>query len=196
MKRAVLVTVLGGLASGVTAQSLSVHLSFDATDSVIGGIVTASVSASFTGQPDGAYLSSVGIDLIASSTGVYDVVDVAPVAWNNAGLGFDGQGVGSGSDVLGINASQFSLIPPVTAGSPILITTFRLIRVGSGTISYQAGVVDGAPFAFSVTGAAFSDQPVPYGVDVFTSDTLNGTPTPGALGMLGVCGLLAGRRRR
>lgn len=187
---------MAGLSTAAAGQSLSVHLSFDTTDAAMGDIVTASLIAEFTNPWSGSYLSSVNIDLIASSSGVYDVVDVAPVAWNNAGLGFDGQGVASASDVLDINAAQFSLIPPIDSSNPILITTFTLQRVGTGSITYSAEVVDGAPYPFSVTGGPFGGSVPGYGIDVFTSDTLLGTPSPGVLGVLGVGGLLAGRRRR
>ncbi|MFK7884741.1 MAG: hypothetical protein AB8F26_11225 [Phycisphaerales bacterium] len=190
------VVAMAGLCTAAAAQSLSVHLSFDVTDAAMGEIVTAMVTAEFMNQPAGSYLSSVNIDLIASSSDVYDVVDVAPVAWNNASLGLDGQGVASGSDVLDINASQFSFIPPIDSSNPILITTFTLQRVGTGSITYSAEVVDGAPYPFSVTGGAFGGSVPGYGIDVFTSDTLLGTPSPGVLGMLGAGGVLGGRRRR
>lgn len=196
MRHSLIMIGFCGLASAAAGQSLSVNLTFDATDAVMGEIVTATVTASFTGQPAGAYLSSVNFDLIASSSGVYDVVSVAPVAWNNPALGLDGQGTPSGSDILGIDAFQFSLLPPVTAGSPVLITTFELIRVGSGSVSYSVQATGVAPTEFSVTGGSFDDPVVRYGSEVFTSTTLFGTPTPGALGLLGVCGLAAARRRR
>lgn len=188
-----------GLSTAAAAQSLAVHLSFDATDAAMGDIVTATVVAEFFGfVPDVAYLGNVNIDLYASSSDVYEVVSVAPVPWNNIGLGFDGQGVASDADVLGIEASQFALIPPIDRSNPILITTFQLRRIGTGSITYSAGVAGNAPAAFFVTpGTAFSDSfPVPFDVDVFTSDTLLGTPSPGVLGLLGMGGVLASRRRR
>lgn len=197
MKHAMILTAMAGLSTVVSAQSLSVNLTFDATDAAVGETVTAMVTATFTGQPAGAYLSSINVDLIASSSGVYEIVgQPSAVAWNNPGLGFDGQGTASGSDILGLEASQFSLIPPVTAGSPILITTFTLIRVGEGSISYTAQAANNAPFLFSVTGGGFADPVVAYGSESFFSATLNATPTPGALGVLGVCGLAAAHRRR
>jgi len=191
------VVVVAGLASSAMAQSqsLSVHLSFDVTGLAPGDTTTATLSASFTGQPDGAYLSSVNIDLIASSA-IVSAGNVGAVAWNNAGLGFDGQGVANGADVLGINASQFSLIPPVTAGSPIVIMTFTVTAITDGALTYSSSTADGAPFSYSVTGGAFSDQPVSYDDGVMTSDTLFIIPAPSAMALLGLGGLVAGRRRR
>lgn len=185
---------LAGLSTTALGQSLSVNLSWDNTLVGFGETATATVSASFTGMPAGAYLSSVNIDLIASGP-FGEVSNVAAVAWNNAGLGFDGQGTASGADIFGINASQFSLIPPITAGSPILITTFEVVYNVGGFLSYSAQVADGAPFAFSVTGGAFADQPMAFGVDVFSSQTL-GVPAPGAFGVLALGLGVAGRRRR
>jgi len=189
------VAALAGLSTAAAGQSLTVSLSFDSLSISIGGTATATLSASFTGQPDGAYLSSVNIDLIASSN-AFAVSNVGAVAWNNANLGFDGQGVASGSDILGIDASQFSLIPPVTAGSPIAIMTFTVTRQSEAGIQWTPQVSDGAPFMFSVTGGAFSDQPVSYGIESFTGGFIPGIPSPGVAGLLGLGGLLATRRRR
>jgi len=190
------VVALAGLATAAAGQSLTVRMSFDATAIIIGETATATLSAVFTGMPDGAYLSSVNIDLIANGASV-QVSKVGAVAWNNAGLGFDGQGVASGADVLGINASQFSLIPPVTAGSPIQIMSFTVTGTAEGALSYSSATADGAPFSYSVTGGAFSDQPVSFDDSVLSSDVLNiNIPAPSAMALLGLGGLVGGRRRR
>jgi MYXO-CTERM domain-containing protein len=199
MKQAWGLVALGGLSTGAVGQLLSVHLSFDATDAAMGEIVTATLIAEFDGFIAGSYLCSVNIDLLASTSDVYEVIDVAPVAWNNPALGFEGQGIASGSDVVGIDASQFSLIPPIDGSNPIQIATFTLRRIGTGSIEYAAeeSGTFGTPFAFSMCAPGGFDQPpIGYGADVFTSDTLLGTPSPGVLGVLGVGGVLAGRRRR
>jgi len=193
--KSIALMAVAGLTTVASAQSLSVNLSFDATAIAIGETATATLSASFTGQPDGAYLSSVNIDLIANGAFV-SAGNVGAVAWNNAGLGFDGQGVASGADVLGVNASQFSLIPPVTAGSPIAIMSFTVTGTAEGSLTYSSSTADGAPFSFSVTGGAFSDQPVSYDDSALSSGTLRVTPAPSAMALLGLGGLVAGRRRR
>ncbi|MEM9372794.1 MAG: hypothetical protein AAGA55_04045 [Planctomycetota bacterium] len=195
MKRAVASVASGCMVCGASAQSLSVHLSFDASDAAMGEIVTASLIAEFDGFGPNQYFSDVYIDLIASTSDVYEVIDVAPVMWNNPGLGFNGQGVASGSDVLDIRASQFHLIPPVDFSNPIVITTFSLKRVGTGSVIYSAQVAADLPYMFAPSITPFGDV-FTYNDEVFTSDTLLGTPSPGVLGVFGAGCALASRRRR
>lgn len=195
MERAMILAAFCGLTAGVSAQTLRVDLIFDRTTIAIGETTTASLIASFTGQPAGSYVSNVNMDLYASEDIVL-VSDVAPIVWNNPGLGYDGQGTASGSDVIGLQASQFSLIPPITGGSPLLITTFTVTGVAEGTMTYIGGLADGAMYPFHVTGGAFSDPVVYYDLDDYRSESLTVTPSPGVLGVVGACGLLATRRRR
>lgn len=188
---------LAGLSTGAMGQSLSVNLSWDVSNYGVGDIVTATITASFTGFEPGAYLSSINIDLIAETNRpLGEVSSVGAVAWNNPGLGFDGQGTASGADIIGIEASQFSLIPPFDTGNPIMVMSFEFQTWDAGMLSYRAEVADGAPFAFSVTGPNFADQPVQFGVDAFSSGTTAWVPSPGVVGSLGVACLLAARRRR
>lgn len=194
--KSIALMAVAGLATVASAQSLNVNLSWDSTSIGFGDTATATVSASFEGQPAGAYLSSANFDLIASAA-LGTVGNVGAVSWNNAGLGFDGQGVASGADIVGINASQFSLIPPITAGSPIVIMTFEFTAgEEAGVVDYSSATAAGAPFSFSVTGGAFSDQPVSYGDDAFSAQSLTVVPAPSAMALLGLGGLVAGRRRR
>ncbi|MEM9372796.1 MAG: hypothetical protein AAGA55_04055 [Planctomycetota bacterium] len=193
--QACVVTAFVGLTSPLMAQSLSVNLSWNTTSIATGDTATGTVSASFSGFADGSYLSSVNIDLIGSSN-AFRVISVGTVPWNNAALGFDGQGTASGVDVLGVEASQFSLIPPFSTDNPVLVFSFEVQRIGNGVLQYSADVADGAPFAFSVTGPLFNDQPVSFGSEVFTSRALIGIPAPAALPVLGSAALFAGRRRR
>jgi hypothetical protein len=106
-----------------------------------------------------------------------------------------GLGLRAGSDVLGIQAAQFSLIPPFTTENPILITTFVVTGVGEGSLSYISETAAGVPFPFSITGPIDHGPAVdPPGQEVFVSQTL--AVTPGAVGVLGVAGVVGLRRRR
>ena len=198
MVRAIVAVGLAGLASGAAAQSgLVVSLTFDRTATAVGETFNATITASWDG-PVGSYLSSVNFDLIANIDGAR-VNSVAPVAWNNPALGFDGQGVASGADVLGINAAQFSLIPPFSATNPILITrigmTVTCNEVGLLTYSVRSTAPAGTG-AFSVTGPGFSDPVVFFGEGSFSSMSMLVCPTPGVLGVVGLGGVVAVRRRR
>ena len=124
MRNAVCLAAFAGIGLSAQAQTLDVHVSFDATVVGLGDTFTATMIASFDGHPAGAYLSSINIDVFGSQG--WEVSNVASIAWNNPPLGFDGQPTASGADVLGVEAAQFSLIPPVTPGSPLLITTWTV----------------------------------------------------------------------
>lgn len=203
MKRAIWAIGLAGLSSGASAgvgggnpSNLVVSLTFDRNMISFDMTAIATVTARWDGPP-GSYMSSVGIDLIAMGPQV-EIVNLMPILWNNPTLGFNGQGTVSGSNILGLNASQFSLIPPFTATNPILITRFGVRSTGDlGYLSFAARTAEGLPFPFSVTGPLFSDPVVEFGLDAFESGTLIIIcPTPGVLGVM-VAGLAAvGRRRR
>ena len=185
-------------AAGNVYYGLQVSLTFDRTSIGIGDTAVATMTASWDDWQNTLYLSSVNVDLIASGAFVA-VSDIAPVAWNNPVLGFDGQGVASGADVLRLNASQFNLIPPFTMDNPILITTFVVTGIAKGSLTYHSVNAAGAPFPYSITDTYIGGPPVPDppGNEVFVSQTLVVTPGPGVGAVVvvaGVCGI--GRRRR
>lgn len=195
MNRVMCVVALGGLGAAASAQTLNVHVSFDTPTVVVGQSFTATMIASFDGHPAGAYLSSINIDVFGSQA--WEVSNVSTIVWNNPALGFDGQPTASGGDVLGVEAAQFSLIPPVNSSNPLFVTswTVTVTEITALEFTYTAAVAANAPYPFSVTGGAFADPAVPFGIGAFSSDRII-TPAPGAFGLLGVGGLLAVRRRR
>lgn len=193
--KSIALLAVAGLATVASAQSgLNVALTFDKTSIAIGETATATVTASWTGVA-GSYMSSINANFNASGEFVA-ASNVAAVAWNNAALGFNGQGTASGASVLGVQASQFSLIPPFTNTNPILVTTFTVTGTAEGLLSYSSSTVAGAPAPYSVTGPGFSDPVVFFGNDSFSSADLRVTPAPSAMALLGLGGLVAGRRRR
>jgi MYXO-CTERM domain-containing protein len=198
MKKSIALLAVAGFASVAAAQNVStdlvVELTFDKTSIAIGETATATITASWNGV-DGSYFSSLAINLDASGDYV-SVSDLAPVAWNNPALGFNGTGTISGASILNLQASQFSLIPPYFTDNPILVTTFTVTGTAEGVLTYTTSNADGAPFPYSVTGPIFSDPVVEFGHDAFTSGSLTVTPAPSAMALLGLGGLVAGRRRR
>jgi len=198
MRKSMMALALAGLANGAAAQNIStdliVELSFADTFLGIGESTTATITASWNGAA-GSYLSSINIDLLASNNTGFVVSNVAPIAWNNVALGFSGTPDSiDGASIIGLQGSQFSLIPPHDASNPILVTTFTVTRIGEGSLTYSVQNAAGAPFPFSVTGPVFSDPVVQFGTDSFVSGTI--LPAPGTVGLLGLAGLVAGRRRR
>ncbi len=196
--KSIAVLAVAGLASVAAAQNIStnlvISLSFDRAEIAIGETATATITASWTGVT-GSYLSSFNVNLNASGAFV-QVSNIAPVAWNNPALGFNGQGTASGANIIGLQASQFSLIPPFNSSNPILVTTFTVTGTAEGVLSYTSTNAAGAPFPYSVTGPVFSDPVVQFGNDALQSGSLVVTPAPSAMALLGLGGLVAGRRRR
>ena len=196
--KSIAVLAVAGLASVATAQNIStdlvVSLTFDRAEIAIGETATATITASWNGVT-GSYFSSFNVNMNASGEYV-SVSNLAPVAWNNPALGFNGQGTVSGASILNMQASQFSLIPPFVSSNPILVTSFTVTGTAEGVLSYSTTNADGAPFPFSVTGPVFSDPVVQFGNDSFSSGSLVVTPAPSAMALLGLGGLVAGRRRR
>jgi hypothetical protein len=201
MKRVVVCSALAGLACAASAQNIStdlvVSLTFDDFSYFTGETGTATIMASWNGVA-GSYFSSISIDLISSTQGI-QVTSVAPIAWNNPVFGFTGSPSSiEGGNIIGLQAAQFSLIPPFTSVNPILVTTFEFVVTGTlfEALSYSAQVTAGAPYPFSVTGPVFSDPVVEFGLDAFQGGSVVWIPAPGAAGLLGCAGLTGLRRRR
>jgi hypothetical protein len=196
--RALLVIWLGGLAaSGASGGNTDpvVALTFDRTSIGIGETATGTLTARWNGPPN-SYLSWVAVHLRASGSFV-QVSDVQPIPWNNPALGFSGQPVASGADVLDLVGSQYSLYPPpVDFSNPIVVTSFTVTGTAAGMLSYHAELYPGAPGAIYIDSFRL-DPPVYGGVDRFVSETLVVVPGPGVGAVVVVAGVGGiGRRRR
>jgi hypothetical protein len=199
MKRVVMCAAVAGLACGASGQNIStdlrVSLSFDQSIYFIGESGTATIIADWTGVA-GSYFSSFTVNILGN-TDAFRIDSVAPIAWNNPALGFTGTpALVEGSRIYGLQAAQFSLIPPFQTANPILVTTISFTVVEAWTeFFFTAEVADGAPFPFSVTGPIFNDPVVEFGLDSFFSPVLR-VPTPGSTALLAMAGLVGLRRRR
>lgn len=199
--KTVMMTALAGLATTAAAQNnvvasdLVVSLTFDTAQVALGETATATLTASWVGSAT-TYLSSVNIDLIASTAGVV-ASDTAPVAWNLPILGYDGVGRASGGDIIGLDAAQFSLFAPPSVGNPFIITTFTVVFTDASTLIYTAQNSDlGTIAAFTISDTALpTANPAQFGVESFVSERIT-VPSPAGVAMLGVGGLALTRRRR
>ena len=199
MKHLIVMLGLAGLGVPAAASGnwagLEVRLTFDRSTIGIGETATAMIVASWTSTL-GQYFGALTVDLIASGAFV-SVTDVTPVAWNNPALGFTGQGVASGADIIELNAAQFSLIPPFDPSNPLLVTTFTVVGTQAGSLDYHSRASQGSPGSYFVVERP-NGGPIlpPIGDDAFVSETLVVTPGPGVVGVLGVAGVVGVRRRR
>ncbi|MCH8507382.1 MAG: PEP-CTERM sorting domain-containing protein [Phycisphaerales bacterium] len=197
--KSIALLAVAGLATVASAQNIStnlvIDLSWDKAVINVGETATATITASWTGVT-GSYFSSFNVNLLGSDQ-IATVDSVANIAWNNPALGFNGTYASlNGANIIGLQASQFSLIPPFVTTNPILVTTFTVTGTAEGVLSYSTTNAAGAPFPFSVTGPVFSDPVVEFGHSAFQSGSLTIVPAPSAMALLGLGGLMAGRRRR
>jgi len=194
MKNAIAIAAIAGLATAAVAD-LTVNIDFGATSINVGETTTATMTASFTGTGTPymsvANFSVVGDDALATASGVV-LGD-----WNMAALGA-ATGTASGAGISGIKISQQALFGAVdTTSNGLLIASWTVTADAEGLLTYSG--VDGAPFSFGINDADNSfGTPTQYGVDVISSARLSITavPAPSAMALLGLGGLVAGRRRR
>jgi len=207
MKNCIVLGAVAGLASGALGQSAS--LSIVASQSVVDSTVTTSITLAVYGDADiGTHISAAFFGLSAAGgAGVVDEMALASVAsWGVLGeedFGHAGEGNYNG---VGMGQLVFwPAIPPDPASAlgngPVLLANFSVtIAVGS------LGVIDwllvGAPDYPLFVLETFTPHPAhegdfhPFANPDFGSVSVYVVPAPSGLGLLGLGGLVAGRRRR
>ena len=195
MKNAIAIAAIAGLASAATAQSLSVNIDFGATSINVGETTTVTMTADFTGTGT-AYMSVANFSLVGDN-GLATASGVALGGWNMAALGA-ATGSADGAGISGIKIQQQALFGAVdTTASGLLIASWTVTADAAGVLSYSG--VDGAPFSFGINDADNSfGSPVSYDVSVIGGErlTITAVPAPSAMALLGLGGMVAGRRRR
>lgn len=191
--KSIALLAVAGLATVASAQ-LNVSLSFDKTSIAIGETATATVTASFTGAA-GSYFSSISANLVANG-GFVTASSASGLGWGMAALGAVNGGSANGGSLNGIFAAQQSLFGAVNTGNPFTVLTFTVTGAEAGVLTYSAAVANSAPGAFSFTDAAGGPFAQPTYTNAMSSGSLTVTPAPSAMALLGLGGLVAGRRRR
>lgn len=193
MKSAIAIAAIAGLASAAAAD-LTVNINFGATQIEVGQTTTVTMTATFTGvgvpYMSVANFGLTGNDAAAAASnlvlGDWHMAAIAPIA-----------GSVSGSGLSGVKLQQQALFGAVnTTSTGLVIASWTVTGIGEGGLVSYTGV-NGSPISFGVNDAnnAFG-QPVGYDTSVITSGTLLVTPAPSAMALLGLGGLVAGRRRR
>lgn len=169
----------------------SAELTFDRDEIAIGESAVATLTLFGPPGLPGHFSGFTG-DLLASEP-IVEVSNVAPVAWNNPGLGYPGEPFASGADVLEVEASQFFTIPPVDFSNPLVVTSFSVTGVQAGQLNYEALPTINPVILFSWVNAFDS-----YAFDstYFSSETLTVVPAPSAMICVLGSALVASRRRR
>ena len=204
MKNAIALAAVAGIASAAAAQTATLNIV--ASQTLVDSTVTNMITLSVYGSADfGTHVSGGGFSLSAAGgAGVVGAMAGAPEAWGAIGL--NDLGDGGNGNYAGLVFGQLiapPFFPPDVAsdfsGGEVLLATFTVeILAGS------EGVIDWST-AIAPVGGGVVLQIFDAGDDSLT-DVLSGSfgssgavtvvPAPSAMALLGLGGLVAGRRRR
>ena len=194
--KTIAIAALAGLATAAAAQDFSLTLvPSTMTVDTTGGAATFTVTA-YGDASTGTHLLGGSFGIAASGdAGVVQDMSWGAAAWS--AFNTDGGYAGNGN----YNAVVFGqlVIPgifPPAAGSELgaAIGSFTVTVDGAGVLNLD--MTAGSPFSLEVvdanTGATANDA----GTASLGSATINVIPAPSAMALLGLGGLVAGRRRR
>jgi hypothetical protein len=203
--KAVALLAVAGLAAVANAQSATVvidALGLNNGDSVnVGDSVTWQVSIQFTGAQ---YLLGANLKFTSS----LDASIAGPAtAGSSVGPGqvFNGGAADGTGDVLDnlTYANAFAAQFGGAGANPFILATFTATAnaLGGWSISADKRSLGTTAAIQLASGGAFAPPFTQFNFQTAanfsqTSDTINVVPTPGALALLGLGGLAAGRRRR
>jgi len=208
MKNAIALAAIAGIASAAAAQTGS--LSIVASQSVVDSTMTNSITLSVYGDADfGTNITGAAFSLGATGgAGVVGSTVAAGEAWG--GLGFGdfgdaGDGVHNGMIMGQIVFLPFIQPDPASAlgNGPVLLGTFtvEILANSAGVVDWTLGGGIGT-FALEIIDVNANPGGNPPGevtqlssVD-FGSTRVSVVPAPSAMALLGLGGLVAGRRRR
>jgi len=197
MKNTLALIAVAGMASVASAQNFSLSVSGAPASVAEGAVFTIDVvgdSDFGTHMLGGSFSMSTGSALIDSMTWT-------PASWSafNTDNGYAG-----GGDYNAVIFGQLVIpgVPPFdvpAAGSEVgsAIGSFQVTLAASGTGVIDFALAAGSPFSLEVldvnTGASANSG---SGQLALNGASVNVTPAPSALALLGLGGIAAGRRRR
>jgi len=196
-----------GVYSGSAAMTLSSGLSYNTTAvaaangdvGTFSGAVLSAIPADVANNPGGALavrgsLSGSSSANSADNNGEYVQFSVSTLGYNTIGIKWDGRGTGTG---FGQTASPNKILVSTDG-----INFSQLATYTSTQTTFQT-------YSFAGTGALDNQSTIYVRLQLFGATTGTGNnridnfqisgvavPTPGSLALLGLGGLVAGRRRR
>ncbi len=206
MKNAIALAAIAGIASAAAAQSGS--LTIVPSASTIDSTMQTSFTLSVYADADlGANVLGVSFNLDAvGGAGIVNSMTAASPAWgatfqtgndNGDGNYFN---YGMGQLPFGVPAAESAL-----GGAPVLVGTFTvdIAAMSAGQVDWSVAFLSGYTLQ-TYTGFTFYDDGAPdpaggvYGGLAVSlgSASVNIVPAPSAMALLGLGGLVAGRRRR
>ena len=210
MKNTIVLAAVAGIASAAAAQngSLSIIPSVTTIDSTVSTSFTIAIYAS---ADFGTHIAGGAFGLSnAGGAGIVTDMTVDVVAWASAGTTSTDRGHNADGDYEGLVFGQpilpfppFNLFPDAAsslAGGGVLIANFAVtIAAGSeGVIDWSTRADTIATFVLSIYNEAdLSQANIDNGNFAgHGSAQVNVVPAPSAMALLGLGGLVAGRRRR
>ncbi len=209
MRKSIVMAAVAGVASAASAQTAS--LSIVASQSVVNSAVTTSITLAIYADADFA-TNVAGAAFTLGATGGAGVVDGMALGsvptWG--GLGEGDLGDGGDGNYNGVIMGQIIFLPfiepdPASAlgSGPVLIANMvvTIVAGSTGVIDWTVGGGIGT-FALELFDANANPDGNPPGesfqiaAPVFGSEQVTVIPAPSALALLGLGGLVAGRRRR
>jgi len=203
MKNAIALAAVAGIASAAAAQTATLNIV--ASQSVVNSQTTNMITLSVYGSADfGTHISGGGFSLSAAGgAGVVGAMAGAPEAWGAIGLNDLGD-AGDGN-YTGLVFGQL-IFPPLFPPAPesdfsngeVLVATFtvEILAGSSGMIDWSTAI---APAGGGVVLQIFDNGDGSL-TDVtaanFGGASVEVVPAPSAMALLGLGGLVAGRRRR
>ncbi|MFK7760177.1 MAG: PEP-CTERM sorting domain-containing protein [Phycisphaerales bacterium] len=209
MKNAIALAAVAGIASAAAAQSGS--LSIVASQSVVDSTATSSITLQIFGDADfGTHLTGAAFMLNAEGgAGVVDSISLDSVgAWG--ALGQDSFGDAGDGNHAGVIMGQITFLPfiqPDAASAlgagPVLLATMNVsiaaLSAGDVTWTLAGGIGTFALEVIDVNANPLGNPPgeiTALAAPSFGSATVSVVPAPSAMALLGLGGLVAGRRRR
>ena len=206
MKNAIALAAVAGIATAAAAQSGS--LSIVASQATVDSTMTTSFTLSVYGDADFAtHITGAAFNLNASGGDMVTDMVASGAAWG--GLGFEDQGHTGGGNT-GMIMGQITFLPFIApdaasalGNGPVFLGSFAVTIAAdsSGTIDWSlAGGI--GTFALEVIDVNANPGGNPPGLITqlaspdFGSVSVNVVPAPSAMAVLGLGGLVAGRRRR
>ncbi len=204
MKNAIALAAVAGIASAAAAQTATLNIV--ASQSVVNSQTTSSITLSVFASADfGTHIVGGGFALDATGgAGVVGAMAATPVAWgagaaNDRGDGGDGNYIGL---VFGQTVFPDFGFPPNPAsdftGGEVLVATFsvEILAGSSGVVDWSTAVDALSQFTLQIFDGGDNSSTVPASFNFGSTGAVNVVPAPSAMALLGLGGLVAGRRRR
>ena len=182
--KTVAIAAVAGLAVAASAQSVKLTFAATASEINVGDTVSWSVEASFTGLSATGYFGGFNGDMLASDNSLGTAGN-----FNNL-MGFEGVPASANGADVNVNIFNSALLGSDDQSLGVFFT-FDVVAEAEGALSYST-----AGIATLFNSDFIFDPAIEFNVFPVNTDTVNIVPAPGALALLGLGGLVAGRRRR